>query len=365
MAFLDELRAGAEPGVPLLLRDLGLVARYGLTGFLEELARTAEADDRLGTVFLIVPQTEKAVLRRRRGSTTCSRCRLPRAGHATEQGMGPRRRQRDRRARSRTGPAALEGSQGMKPLDVGALKDGLRKLHARLTEDLVQRADQRRVVRALRSAFEKATKDRRTGEDFALGVVTSLRRSRRRGSSRRSSCGCSRTEVCLVGDSPARATPDARRARRDTLGELAPHLGARELLLLVFQELMTFDAVAPLFDPAHNLAWRLAPFEAVARELIAFWETPDPEDGERLRFAFDRERSPTTRFLGDVYEELDPDAKKRFALLQTPTSWRASSSTARSHLRSRLSDSGRPTTRSGSSTQRVGVGTSSSGRSND
>lgn len=59
-ALLDELRSEAEPGVPLVLRDLGLVARYGLTGFLEELGRIAEADDHLGTVFLVVPQTEAA-----------------------------------------------------------------------------------------------------------------------------------------------------------------------------------------------------------------------------------------------------------------------------------------------------------------
>ena len=208
----------------------------------------------------------------------------------------------------------------MKPLDVGALKDGLRKLHVRLTEDLVQRADQPRVVRALRATFERATKDRRTGEDFTLW--------RRHFAAQVASAWILSTLFVRVledrGFLPRRRLAgegDAGRAARegrDTLGELAPHLGARDLLLLVFQELMTFDAVAPLFDPAHNLAWRLAPSEAVAQELIAFWETPDPEDLERLRFAFDRERAPTTRFLGDVYEELDPDAKKRFALLQTP-----------------------------------------------
>lgn len=208
----------------------------------------------------------------------------------------------------------------MKPLDVEALKAGLRKLHERLTEDLVERADQRRVERALRATFEKTTKDRRTGEDFTLW--------RRHFAAQVASAWILSTLFVRVledrGFLPRRRLAgegDAGRTAhegRDTLGELAPHLGARELLLLVFQELMTFEAVAPLFDPAHNLAWRLTPSDTVARELIAFWETPDPDDAERLRFAFDRERAPTTRFLGDVYEELDPDAKKRFALLQTP-----------------------------------------------
>lgn len=59
-AFLDDLLARMPPGDPLVLRDLGLVARFGLTGFLERLARVAEADERIGSVFVVVVQTEAA-----------------------------------------------------------------------------------------------------------------------------------------------------------------------------------------------------------------------------------------------------------------------------------------------------------------
>lgn len=59
-AFLDETLANAVPGSPLLLRDLGLVARFGLTAFLERLAHIADADPRVGSVFVVIVQTERS-----------------------------------------------------------------------------------------------------------------------------------------------------------------------------------------------------------------------------------------------------------------------------------------------------------------
>src|SRR5206468_1469031 len=153
---------------------------------------------------------------------------------------------------------------------VEALKTGLRGLHARLTEDLVARADMPTVTPALKHAFEQAKTKHRTGEDWQLW-------RRHLAAQVASSWILSTLFVRVLEDRgflPKRriagdgAAGRAARESRETLAELAPHVGAREYLLLVFQELMTFDAVAPLFDPAHNLAWRLGPSEAGARELI-------------------------------------------------------------------------------------------------
>ncbi len=59
-AFLDELLEAAEPGKPIVLRDLGLVTRFKLTGFLAAVASAAEADPRAGSIFLVVPQSERS-----------------------------------------------------------------------------------------------------------------------------------------------------------------------------------------------------------------------------------------------------------------------------------------------------------------
>lgn len=203
----------------------------------------------------------------------------------------------------------------MKALDVGALQKGLRALHGRLTEDLVKRADLPEVEPVLRETHGRLSEARRTGEDFALW--------RRHFAAQVASSWILSTLFVRVledrGFMPRRRLAgEQARESRETIAQLAPHVGSREYLLLVFQELMTFEATRALFDPAHDLAWRLGPSETGARELIAFWEQPDPTEAGRLLFAFDAERAPGTRFLGDVYEELDPDAKKRFALLQTP-----------------------------------------------
>jgi hypothetical protein len=56
------------------------------------------------------------------------------------------------------------------------------------------------------------------------------------------------------------------------------------------------------------------PSEASARELWAVWQAAAPGGGPRFDFRGDLD----TRFIGDLYQDLDPDVKKRFALLQTP-----------------------------------------------
>lgn len=96
---------------------------------------------------------------------------------------------------------------------------------------------------------------------------------------------------------------------------LAPDLGETAYLRWVFRDLSRPEGGLPeLFalQPA-EIAW---PSDAMSRELLDFWRRRDPDTGE-LSFRFDDERFDG-RLLGDLYQDLDPVVKDRFALLQTP-----------------------------------------------
>ena len=94
--------------------------------------------------------------------------------------------------------------------------------------------------------------------------------------------------------------------------QLAPSLSERDYLLTVFRELAQFPAAAGLFDARHNPVWLLSPSAEGCRSLLALFRTPN-ESAPALRFGQD-----DTRFLGDLYQDLSEDVRKRYALLQTP-----------------------------------------------
>ena len=101
----------------------------------------------------------------------------------------------------------------------------------------------------------------------------------------------------------------------------------REYLLHVFRETAALRAAEPLFDPDHNPIGTLDPSDDAARRtlrpsgdaaarLLALWQRIDPDTG-RLAHDF-TDPGWDTRFLGDLYQDLSDDARKRYALLQTP-----------------------------------------------
>ncbi len=94
--------------------------------------------------------------------------------------------------------------------------------------------------------------------------------------------------------------------------QLFPYLNERDYLLAVFRELSGFAATRELFDPAHNLVWKLAPSADAVRELLALFREPN---AEAPSFRFGQEN---LRLLGDLYQDLDEGVRARFALLQTP-----------------------------------------------
>jgi hypothetical protein len=90
----------------------------------------------------------------------------------------------------------------------------------------------------------------------------------------------------------------------------------RDYLYHVFRTVQQLPAVATLFDARHNPVWDYGISGDAARDLIAFWRQVVSETGELVHDFTDV--TWNTRFLGDLYQELSEEARKRFALLQTP-----------------------------------------------
>lgn len=88
----------------------------------------------------------------------------------------------------------------------------------------------------------------------------------------------------------------------------------REWILTAVEHLRQVRATADLVE-SHSPLWTVAPSGPAARELVHFWRAKG-DDGELLRDFTDPELS--TRFLGDLYQDLSDYAKKTYALLQTP-----------------------------------------------
>ena len=106
------------------------------------------------------------------------------------------------------------------------------------------------------------------------------------------------------------AGPGAMDAQRTFL-QLAPSLSEREYLQTVFKEMTRLPAAAALFD-ARSPVWMLTPSAEGARQLLQFFRTGG-DAAPALRFG-----QPDTRFLGDLYQDLNENVRKRYALLQTP-----------------------------------------------
>ncbi|MFI6366909.1 BREX-2 system adenine-specific DNA-methyltransferase PglX [Nocardia sp. NPDC050630] len=111
-------------------------------------------------------------------------------------------------------------------------------------------------------------------------------------------------------------------ARYDAYVESDPDPTYRGWLERAFAELGAGQAGKLLFDPAHNALYQIPLSHDGARELIEFWrgrdeygvlvhDFTDPLDEDGVN-------GWSTRFLGDLYQDLSEDIRKNYALLQTP-----------------------------------------------
>ena len=88
----------------------------------------------------------------------------------------------------------------------------------------------------------------------------------------------------------------------------------REWLLQAVEHLKSLPSTAGLVDETSPM-WLVTPSGDAATRLLNFWRERN-ENGALIRDLSDPDLD--TRFLGDLYQEISEDAKKRYALLQTP-----------------------------------------------
>lgn len=109
----------------------------------------------------------------------------------------------------------------------------------------------------------------------------------------------------------------------------------REYLRFVFSDAARLPALGRILGEAHNPLFTLGLSADGARELLEFWQRIDPSSGALVHDFTDPALS--TRFLGDLYQDLSESARKTYALLQTPHFVEGSFSTAPSSRPSRSS----------------------------
>ena len=204
-------------------------------------------------------------------------------------------------------------------IDRKALLADLRGQLKQLEQDLAERAENVPEMKSsLEAEYRTARKAERTGDTFLVwrnGALTQAAVAWLLG------CVFVRfVEDNGLVEAPQIAGPGERNthaADRQTLYfRSRPTDSDRDYLLDVFAEVARLPGITRLYDREHNPVWRHGISGDAARDLLAFWRTVDPDSGA-LRHDF-TDPEWDTRFLGDLYQDLSEDAKKRYALLQTP-----------------------------------------------
>lgn len=196
----------------------------------------------------------------------------------------------------------------MRPTDRARLTSALRDHVARIATDLRGKLRAEGRVRA-----KQLHSDEQVGEDF--DVWTDLL-------SRRAAVlwVLKSVYVRVLEDkgllSPGRILdPEAQQL----FERLAPNLGESAFLRWVYRDLASHRGGLPeLFAP--QPAEIATPADEHSRALLAFWRHRDPDSGACWSFAAERFEG---ELMGDLYQELDPVVKDRFALCQTPDFVRA------------------------------------------
>ena len=204
-------------------------------------------------------------------------------------------------------------------IDRKALLADLRRQLKRIEQDLAERAESVPEMKtSLEAEYRAAREVERTGDTFLVwrnGALTQAAVAWLLG------CVFVRfVEDNGLVEAPLIAGPGERNARaadRQTLYfRDRPTDSDRDYLLYVFAEVARLPGLSQLYDRDHNPVWRHRISGDAARDLLVFWRTVDPDSGA-MRHDF-TDSTWDTRFLGDLYQDLSEEAKKRYALLQTP-----------------------------------------------
>jgi hypothetical protein len=124
----------------------------------------------------------------------------------------------------------------------------------------------------------------------------------------------------LLVDRPFLSGPgerlDLAKERQEAHFRARPHDSDTEYLLAIFGEAARLPGMAGLFERIHNPLFRLPLSGDGAMALIRFFREVLPETGELAHDFTDPDWN--TRFLGDLFQDFSEEARKRYALLQTP-----------------------------------------------
>ena len=99
------------------------------------------------------------------------------------------------------------------------------------------------------------------------------------------------------------------RDRHEAYFRAHPLESDRDYLLAAFREAGTLPGLHTFFDEAHNPVFRLGISGDAAMALRQFWQQVDTDTGLLLRDFTDPAWS--TRFLGDLYQDLSEATRKR------------------------------------------------------
>jgi hypothetical protein len=203
-------------------------------------------------------------------------------------------------------------------IDAKRLLADLKRLYAKLKDDLRHHhaADPGRA--AVGAEWREAFETKRTAETFATFFESALDQASVHWIL--AAVFIRFLEDNALIERPILAGPgerlDLARERQQAWFRARPHDSDAEYLLASFTELAQLPGLSGLFDPAHNPLFRLPLSGDGAMELIDFVRKLVPETGALAHDFTDPEWS--TRWLGDLYQDLSEEARKRYALLQTP-----------------------------------------------
>ena len=215
-----------------------------------------------------------------------------------------------RKTSSRTPSETAGQTDPRAPLDGRALLAAAGPVLKLLAKDLKDRAEASpAVTAALESQHATERAARRTADPFPVWLGAFVDQV---AAAWFLSCVFARTleDRGLVAHARL-AGPGAADSQR-LFFDLAPSLAERDYLLTVFRELSRFPAARDLFDAKHNPVWLLTPSAEAAKALLGLFRTPSAE-APAFRFG-----QADTHFLADLYQDMNEEVQKRYALLQTP-----------------------------------------------
>ncbi|MBX7096840.1 MAG: BREX-2 system adenine-specific DNA-methyltransferase PglX [Myxococcaceae bacterium] len=198
----------------------------------------------------------------------------------------------------------------MKPADRLKLTSALSKLVAKIAADLRVKM---RTPGVAREAALRLHQDEKVGEDFDVWTDVLSRRA--------AVLWVLKSVYVRVLEDRGLVSPGRLLdlEAQHLFEKLAPHLGETAFLKWIYRDLASPNGGLPeLFSP--QPAELALPADELSRELIAFWRHKDADTGAYWSFAEERFEG---ELMGDLYQELDPVVKDRFALCQTPDFVRA------------------------------------------